>query len=103
MSRQSQNRQHTAPAAEPTVETPVTDPAAEAPAAETPAAETAAEPAADAAPKGDKAGFKVRSKVGLMIHPYLPFRFEGQIPVPMAEIDGWTQSQVEAQKLEVVE
>lgn len=67
--------------------------------------ETAPETPDEAAPKKTEVsakGVEVKSVVGLMIHPFKPFRFDGEKPVPMVEIDSWTQSQIDAGKLEVV-
>lgn len=53
---------------------------------------------AKAQPKAEK--FKVRSVVGLMIHPYTPYRFD-MVPVELFEIDSWVQCQIDAGKLEL--
>lgn len=44
--------------------------------------------------------FKVRSKVGLLVHPYTPYRFEAE-PVEVFEIDSWLQCQIDAGKAEL--
>lgn len=50
-------------------------------------------------PKLEK--IKIRSKVGVMVHPFAPYRFEGESVVEVYEIDSWLQAQIDAKKLEL--
>lgn len=47
-------------------------------------------------------GHKLRSVFGAMVHPYSNVRFDPYTVSDMNELDGWTQVQIDAGKLEII-